>query len=233
MTTAAGHPKRRSWPPSPGNYRPEHLFALRQNLELYDTFQHQIHVCDGEIQALLETLAAQQDEPTQPPPEARSKKKPKHNEPRFEIRTLLYRLTGVDLTQIDTIGPYTDLQLIGEIGTDMSHWPTQKHFTSWLTLAPKNKLSGGRLLSSKTQASANRAAAILRMCAMVAGRTNTALGAYYRRIGYRIGKAKAMEITGGETSTYRLLAYVALTMNFSWRKYSLSALRHFYTLKAA
>jgi len=77
----------------------------------------------------------------------------------------------------------------------MSRWPTPKHFTSWLTLAPKNKISGSRLISSRTQPSANRAATVLRMCAMVLGRTSTALGAYYRRIAYRIGKPKAITAT--------------------------------------
>ena len=178
-----------------GNYRAEHLFALRQNLELYDTFRRQIQLCDGEIEALLLSLAARRDEPAVPLPSPRTKKKARDNEPRFEIRTLLHRLAGADLTQIDTIGPYTALQLIAEIGTDMSRWRTEKHFTSWLTLAPKNKISGARLLSSKTQPSANRAAAMLRMCAMVAGRTATALGAYYRRIAYRVGKPKAITAT--------------------------------------
>jgi transposase len=190
-----------------GNYRPEHLFVLRQNLEIYDTFQRQVQVCDGEIEALLQTLAAQQDKPSVSPPPARSKKKPRDNEPRFEIRPLLYRLAGADLTQIDTIGPYTALQIIAEIGTDMSRWRTENHFTSWLTLAPKNKISGARLISSKTQPSANRAAAILRMCAMVAGRTSTALGAYYRRIAYRIGKPKAITATARKLAilVYRVL----------------------------
>ncbi len=95
------------------------------------------------------------------------------NEPRFEIRDPLYRLAGADLTQIDSIGPYTALKLIAEIGTDMTRWPTEKHFTSWLALAPKNKITGGRLISSRTQPSANRAATVLRMCAMVVGRTST------------------------------------------------------------
>lgn len=190
-----------------GHYRAEHLFALRQNLELYDAFQRQIRDCDGAIDALLPTRAAQQDDPPRSLPPARSKKKPRDNEPRFEIRTHLHRLTGADLTQIDTIGPYTALQLVAEIGTDMSRWRTEKHFTSWLTLAPRNKVSGGRLLSSKTQPSANRAAAILRLCAMVAGRTTTALGAYYRRIAYRIGKPKAITATARKIAilVYRLL----------------------------
>jgi transposase len=190
-----------------GNYRAEHLFALRQNLELYDTFQRQIQVCDGEIELLLQTLAAKHDPPRTPPPPPRTKKKPRDNEPRFEIRAPLYRLAGADLTQVDTIGPYTALQLVAEIGTDMTRWRTEKHFTSWLTLAPKNKISGARLISSKTQPSASRAASILRMCAMVAGRTSTALGAYYRRIAYRIGKPKAITATARKIAilVYRVL----------------------------
>lgn len=178
-----------------GNYRAEHLFVLRQNLELFDTFQQQIQTCDGEIEPLLRALAAKQRRPKAPVPAPRCKPRFCDNEPRFEIRDPLYRLAGADLTQIDSIGPYTALKLIAEVGTDMSRWPTHKHFTSWLTLAPRNKVSGARLISSKTQPSANRAATTLRLCAMVVGRTSTALGAYYRRIAYRIGKPKAITAT--------------------------------------
>jgi transposase len=190
-----------------GNYRAEHLFVLRQNLELFDTFQRQIQTCDGEIESLLRTLAAKQRRPKAPVPSPRRKPKFCDNEPRFEIRDPLYRLAGADLTQIDSIGPYTALKLIAEIGTDMSRWPTEKHFTSWLTLAPKNKITGGRLISSRTQPSANRAATVLRMCAMVVGRTSTALGAYYRRIAYRIGKPKAITATARKLAilVYRVL----------------------------
>ncbi len=190
-----------------GNYRAEHLFVLRQNLELFDTFQRQIQTCDGEIESLLRTLAAKQRRPKAPVPSPRCKPKFCDNEPRFEIRDPLYRLAGADLTQIDSIGPFTALKLIAEIGTDMSRWPTYKHFTSWLTLAPKNKISGARLISSRTQPSANRAATVLRMCAMVVGRTSTALGAYYRRIAYRIGKPKAITATARKLAilVYRTL----------------------------
>jgi transposase len=190
-----------------GNYRAEHLFVLRQNLELFDNFQQQIQTCDGEIESLLRTLAAKQRKPKTPVPSPRCKPKFCDNEPRFEIRDPLYRLAGADLTQIDSIGPYTALKLIAEIGTDMSRWPTPGHFTSWLTLAPKNKISGSRLISSRTQPSANRAATVLRMCAMVVGRTSTALGAYYRRIAYRIGKPKAITATARKLAilVYRTL----------------------------
>jgi transposase len=178
-----------------GNYRAEHLFVLRQNLELFDIFQQQIQTCDGEIESLLRALAAKQRRPKAPVPSPRCKPRFCDNEPRFEIRDPLYRLAGADLTQINSIGPYTALKLIAEVGTDMSRWPTHKHFTSWLTLAPRNRVSGARLISSKTQPSANRAATTLRLCAMVVGRTSTALGAYYRRIAYRIGKPKAITAT--------------------------------------
>jgi transposase len=177
-----------------GNYRAQHLFALRQNLELFDTIQRQIQDCDGEVETLLHRLAAKHDKSKGALPPPRSKFKFCDNEPRFDIRDPLFRLSGVDLTQIDGIAPYTALRLVAEIGTDMNRWPTYKHFTSWLTLAPKNKISGARLISSRTQPSANRAACLLRISAMVLGRTSTALGAYYRRIAYRVGKPNARKL---------------------------------------
>jgi len=190
-----------------GHYRPEHVFVLQQNLELFDAYQRQLAACDAAIEAHVLTLVAQAPPPPGPVPAPRTSKKPRANEPRFEIRTPLHQLTGVDLTQIDAIGPYSALRLLAEIGTDMSRWRTEKHFTSWLTLAPHNKISGGRLLSSKTQPSANRSAAILRMAAMNLGRTDTALGAFYRRLAYRVGKAKAITATARKLAilVYRTL----------------------------
>jgi len=190
-----------------GNYRAEHLFALRQNLELFDTIQRQIQGCDGEVETLLQRLARKHNKSKQALPRPRCKFKLCDNEPHFEIRDPLFRLSGIDLTQIDGIAPYTALRLIAEIGTDMSRWPTYKHSTSWLTLAPKNKITGGRLISSKTQPSANRAAYLLRLSAMVLGRTSTALGAYYRRIAYRVGKPKAITATARKLA---ILVYRAL-----------------------
>ena len=179
---------------------------LRQNLELYDSYQRQIGTCDGEIESLLQDVAAKHALPGTALPPARRRQRHK-NAPRFEIRSPLHQLSGVDLTQIDAIGPYTALRLIAEIGTDMTRWPSEKHFTSWLTLAPKNKITGGRLISSRTMPSANRAAAMLRMCAMSAGKTSTALGAFYRRLAYRIGKAKAITATARKLAilVYRVL----------------------------
>jgi transposase len=178
-----------------GHYRAEHQFVLQQNLELYDAYQRQLAACDAAMEAHLHQLVVAAERPDRPLPKPRTRRDPRANEPRFEIRKPLHQLTGVDLTQIDAIGPYNALRLVSEIGTDMSRWPTEKHFTAWLTLAPRNKISGGRLLSSRTQPSTNRAAATFRLAAMSLGRTATALGAFYRRLAYRIGKAKAITAT--------------------------------------
>jgi transposase len=179
-----------------GNYRAEHLFVLQQNLELFDVYQRQLAACDTAIEAQLARLTTTVPPPTTPlPPSRRRRSAPQKNEPRLDLRTPLHQLTGTDVSQIDGIGPYNALRLLSEIGTDMSRWPTEKHFTSWLTLAPQNKISGGRLLSSRTQPSANRAAAILRLAAMNLGRTQTALGAFYRRLAFRVGKAKTITAT--------------------------------------
>jgi len=122
-----------------GNYRAEHRFALRQNFAAYEFRLKPIAECDTEIEGLLSKLAAQQPPPAAPLPEARSKRASKH-QPQFDIRGPLQRLTGgTDLSQIDSIGPQAALHLIGEIGTDLTRWPTEKHFTSWLALAPNNK----------------------------------------------------------------------------------------------
>ena len=192
-----------------GNYRAEHLFSLRQNFAAYEFHLGQIAECDAAVEALLQNLAAQQPSPSTALPPPRRKPTTNNHAPRFDIRTPLHRLTGgADLSQIDAIGPQAALQLVAEIGTDMSRWRTAQHFTSWLTLAPNNKISGGRLLSSRTPPSANRAAAVLRRCAMSLTRTRTALGAFYRRLAVRIGKPKAITATARKLAllVYRVLS---------------------------
>ncbi len=99
------------------------------------------------------------------------------------------------MTQIHGFGASLALKLIGECGTDLRAWPPAKHFTSWLCLAPGNKISGGRLLSSRTRRSSSRAAALLRLAATTIGRSDTAIGAFYRRLAGRIGKQKAVTAT--------------------------------------
>jgi transposase len=183
-----------------GNYREEHLFALRQSLELYDFYDSKVAQCDAQIEAALSRLNADRTAPEQPLPSVRHRRGP--NEPSFDVRSALYTLLGADLSQVHGFGPYTVLRLLSECGDDMTKWPTAKHFTSWLCLAPGNKITGGRVISSKTRRSANRASTLLRIAAVNVGRTQTALGAFYRRLASRIGKAKAV------TATARKLALI-------------------------
>jgi hypothetical protein len=177
-----------------GNYREEHLFALTQALELYDVYQTKVAACDTQIQATLTRLKQ-----TAPPrvnkllPVRRRSRQP--NAPGFDARAALHAILGVDLTQIDGVGPYLALKLVGECGATLTAWPSAKHFTSWLALAPHNKISGGKVLSSKTRRTNNRAASLLRLAAGTVGRTDTALGAFYRRLSARVGKAKAITAT--------------------------------------
>ena len=177
-----------------GNYQAEHLFALTQAVELRDFYQQQVSRCDEVIEATLIELRADIEPPTQPQPAPRHKTR-QSNEPKFDVRAALYALLGVDLTQINGIGPSVALKLVAECGTNLSSWPTAKHFTSWLTLAPGNKISGGRILSARTRRTSNRITSLLRLAAVNVGKTDTALGAFYRRLSARIGKAKAVTAT--------------------------------------
>jgi transposase len=196
-----------------GHYREEHVFVLGQALELYDVYHEKIRACDEQIEERIRRLESRCDSPDGQLPEPRRTRKLGGNEPRFEIRSPLFTLSGgADLTQLPGIGPYGALKLISEIGLDMSPWPTEKHFVSWLTLAPNPKISGGKILSSRTEPSANRAAKVLRMAAMTLGRSDHALGAFYRRLGARIGKAKAITATARKLAllVYRLLKHKIL-----------------------
>jgi transposase len=177
-----------------GNYREEHVFALTQALELYEVYQTKVAACDEQIEAILKRLKK-----NAPPPASKllpvRQRTHQPNAPAFDARGALHAILGVDLTQINGLGPYLALKLVGECGTNLAAWPTAKHFTSWLGLAPHNKISGGKVLSSKTRRTSNRAASLLRLAAGTVGRTDTALGAFYRRLSARVGKAKAITAT--------------------------------------
>jgi transposase len=214
-----------------GNYRPEHVFALKQAVSLYDFYQEQIRECDKEIEVMLAKVTGEKCSPTQPLSKARHRTKQK-NEPNFAIRQALYTLLGVDLTQINGIGPYTALRLIAECGDDMGKWPSAKHFASWLCLSPGNKISGGKILASSTRKTKNRAATLLRIAAVNVGKTQTALGAFYRRLSTRIGKAKAVTATARKLAVlfYTLLrygkSYVELGADYYEQQYKQRVLRN-------
>jgi transposase len=177
-----------------GNYREEHIFALTQALELYDVYQAKVVACDRQIEARLKRLKKSAPPPASKLPAARQRGR-QPNAPAFDARAALHAILGVDLTQIHGLGPYLALKLVGECGTTLAAWPSAKHFTSWLGLAPHNKISGGKVLSSKTRRTSNRASSLLRLAALTVGRTDTALGAFFRRLSARVGKAKAITAT--------------------------------------
>ena len=161
-----------------GHWREEHIFELTQALELYRAYQVRIAECDREIEALLERFEDRSDGEL---PAPNGKKRNQKNAPRFDVQSQLYRMTGVDLTRIDGVDGFTALKVLSEIGTDMTKWPSAKHFASWLGLSPNNRITGGRVISSKTKACANRAAAALRLAANALHRSDSALGAFRRR----------------------------------------------------
>ncbi len=177
-----------------GNWRDEHIFALSHALELYDIYQTKIEECDARVEGVLKRLQETTPAPPRPLPAARHRDATA-NAPSFDARAALHAVLGIDLTQIHGLGPSLALKLVGECGTDLSAWPNAKHFTSWLCLAPSNKISGGKVLSTRTRRSGSRAAALLRLAAVTVGRTQTALGAFYRRLAARVGKAKAVTAT--------------------------------------
>jgi transposase len=191
-----------------GNYQEEHLFALTQAVELFDYYTQKVNECDQRIEAVLTLLGKDKKLPEKPLPKARHRTK-QPNALAFDIRTSLYQVLGMDLTQIHGIGPSLALKLISECGTDMSCWPSSKHFTSWLCLSPGNKISGGKVLSARTRRSSSRATAVLRLAATTIGKTSTALGAFYRRLSARIGKSKAVTATARKIAVlfYNALRY--------------------------
>lgn len=174
-----------------GHYRDEYLFALKQSLQLYDTYQEQIRDCDIEIEKLLGKFDSKGDANSLPS----SKDKKSSSAPAFDVRSELFRMTGVDLTKIAGISEITALKVLSETGTDMSRWKSAKHFSSWLGLSPGTNVSGGKILSKKTKRTANRASSALRMSAFALSNSKSALGAYYRRMRSRHGSPKAITAT--------------------------------------
>ena len=189
-----------------GHWRKEHLFELTQALELYRTYQAKIAECDREIEAQLEQF---EDRSDGEPPAPNGKRRNQKNAPRFDVQGHLYRMTGVDLTRIDGVEAYTALKVISEVGTDMTKWPSAKHFASWLGLSPHNRITGGKVISSKTKASANRAAAALRLAANALHRSDSALGAFLRRKKAHLGAPKAITATAHKLARiiYSMLRY--------------------------
>jgi len=191
-----------------GNWREDHLFALKQAMDAYQFYLEQLAEVDQKIEEQLKTFEDKSHGQSLPP---QTSKKKRASAPGFDARNLLYRMTGMDLTTVDGLDATTVLAVIAETGTDMSRWPTEKHFASWLSLCPGVSKTGGRKESSngRTRRSSNRAAAALRVAAATLLRAECALGAFARRIRARLGAPKAITATAHKLAiiVYQMLKY--------------------------
>lgn len=179
-----------------GDYRFEHLFVVKQALGAYRYYQQLIADCDAQLEAQLACFPSKVD-PNEKPlaPSERRFRLPTRGHPlhfeNVDLRTELYRLLGVDLTEVPGLGALTLYTLFSEIGRDLSAFPTYKHFCSWLGLCPHNRISGGKVLSSQTRDVKSRASQALRLAAQGLCRSRSALGDYYRKMRSRLGPAAA------------------------------------------
>ena len=192
-----------------GNWRKELLFILQQELNLYQTYQQQIAECDTALAAHLQTLE-DKVEPGSQPPAAKANKRAGSNAPTsFDLRGELYRVSGTDLTQIDGINIMNAQTIIAEVGVDMSRFPSEAHFASFLGLCPDNQITGGKVLRRGTRHVENRAATAFRMAATSLWRSKTYLGAKFRRLRARLGAPKAITAMAHMLArlVYRMLRY--------------------------
>jgi transposase len=209
-----------------GNWRPELLFVLKQEMDMYDTYQRRIAECDGELKAHLKTFAdklpakaaetespsdhgQEKKAPAQQKTKVKSGNKASGNRPQFDLASELYRISGVDLTRIDSINVLVAQTVISEVGLDMSRWNTEAQFASWLGLCPDNRISGDKVLSKGTRHVINRAATALRLAAITLLRSRSYLGAQYRRLRTRLGAPKAITAMAHKLArlAYRMLKY--------------------------
>ena len=179
-----------------GDYRPEHLFTLRQALASYRHYQGLIAECDGAVQTLLGAVASQVDLARQPlPPAPAGRRKPHRKAPSFDLRAELYRVLGTDLTQVPGLQTPTVYTLFAELGADLSAFPSGAHFASWLGLCPDNRISGGKVLSVSTRPVKHRVAQALRLAAQSLCRSQSVLGDFFRRTRAKLGAPKAITAT--------------------------------------
>jgi len=192
-----------------GNWREELLFVLRQQVELYQIYQEKINDCDLQLRKHLETLGSKIDPQTQPIGPRPKGKQHSRNAPAFDLRSELYRITGIDWSQINGIDVLTAQTVIAEAGADLSAFPNEKQFASWLGLCPTNQQSGKKILNRRTRKVVNRATVAFRNAAMTLLRSQSYLGAQYRRLRTRLGAPKAITAMARKLAClfYRLIKH--------------------------
>lgn len=193
-----------------GSWRQEYLFTLKQSLEVFDFFTAQINACDVEIERQFSALKPRWDAPDELPPlpPIKSSSRTK-NKPAQSTRQELFRIVGVDLVAVTGLNTSLAQTILAEVGTDMSPWPSVKHYASWLGLAPHNDISGGKVLRSRTLKTNNRAGQAFRQAAASVTRSNSAFGAFYRRKCAQLGPAQALVATAHKIArtVYFMLKY--------------------------
>jgi transposase len=193
-----------------GDYRSEHLFVLRQSLEAYRQYQRWITDCDSEIEKQLRRIESKIDPVHHPLAKRKEdRRKPRGNEARFDLRSDLYRIFGVDLTDVPGVSSLTAHLLLTEVGADLSKFPTAAAFASWLGLCPDNRISGGKILSVRTRHVVSRLATALRLGAQSLYTSRSYLGDYFRRMRARLGAPAA--ITAAAHKIARILYHLITT----------------------
>lgn len=209
-----------------GDYREEHLFVLKQEVELYEFYYKQIENLDKEIEKCYKKFDPKDTAGNSLKSLKVQRKSLSGNKPKFNLRQNLYKITGVDLTEIPGLNALTIQTIISEVGINMDKWPSEKHFTSWLGLSPANRITGEKIMSSRTRKVKNKATNAFRMAAYTVGRTQTALGAFMRRVKSKAGGPKAITATARKIAClfYRLLKYgahyVELGIEYYEKKYN-------------
>jgi transposase len=225
-----------------GNFQQTHLFTLKQSLETFDYFSQQINECDKMIQKDLSEWQTIVEGSTPLNKKNKKKKSTKHanlrkpdqNEFNFDIETLLYQKTGVDLTAINSLGALTVATIISELGgkEGLNAFENEKAWCSWLTLCPGNNVSGGKSLGGQSRKSKNRIKRALCVAAMSLCNSKCALGAYYRRMATRVSKSKALKAVAHKLARliYQLLKkgnqYVEIGQEQYERKHEARRLRN-------
>jgi transposase len=215
-----------------GDYRAEHPFELQTAWELYHTYEEKIRACDEYIVAETARLPDQVDLSVKPLPDRKpGRAAHKDSMAGQDMRELACKKLGADLTAIEGIGVTTALVILTEVGPDVSRFPSEKHFTSWLGLCPDNRISGGKVLSSRTRKVTSRVADALRIGATSLERSQTAMGAFHRRMKAKMGAAEGVTATAHKLArtVYRLIkhgeAYVRQGVADYEKKYQEKKLR--------
>lgn len=192
-----------------GNWREELVFVLDQELDLYGTFRGKIEECDRRLQMHLATLDSKVDIQSHPLGPRRKGKKASKKAPRFDLRSELYRISGVDWTRVDGIDVGVAQAVIAEVGVELSRFPREGNFVSWLGLCPQNDVSGGKVLRRGTAKVASRAALAFRQAASTLRSSKSYLGAQFRRFRAKLGAPKAITAMAAKLARlfYRLLTF--------------------------